>query len=136
MLLNKLFSIILFSLLSLNVFAAKDWNIINKEGKYLLESPNGVLFQLDYTGIAKFEKAYQKGNYNIIEYYAGEMGTSNILKVHNRVIIDEKEKRVILVAPYKYSGEPKQDQPKWNFNLKKKKVKVIDPYGVDINKDL
>ena len=126
MLLNKIIILLTLSIFSVSSFSEENWSIIKKDEKYLLKNPSGELFHIEQNGIAKLETFYKKDKYNIIEYYAGEAGTSTILKIHNRIVFDSLGKTMILTAPYKYSDEPKKDQPVWKFDFEKKPVKIID----------
>lgn len=120
---------LILSVFSLSSYAS-GWSLKKNNEIYHLEKEN-IKLTIDYNGLPKFIKSYEDGPLEIIEYYAGEFGTSNIYKVYNRIVLLKKSNKVLIRKSYMYEGADKDEQPQWSFDLEKRKIKVIDPTGLD-----
>ena len=121
--------LLIFSFSSL-LFAKTRYQVKKIDDSFLLVS-EGKKFKLKYNQKPKIESVKEKDGITIVEYFSGEFGTSNVFKISNRMIINNKNKQIIIDAPYKYE---KLKNPKWIIDTKNKKINVYDPNSIDQKK--
>lgn len=117
-------------LIGLNLFASESWKLESRKDKVFLVKGSAQI-SIEGSSLSKLEKVYKKDGYTIIEYYRGEVGTSTMLNIHQRIVLDIETNSILANAPYRYAGEPTSEQPVWNFKLKDKVIEIKDPFGVD-----
>lgn len=121
-----LLRILIIIIACFNLFASDGYVISKSKDTYSLTN-NKVKYNLTYNGEPKILKVSKIKNLEIIDYYSGSFGTSDILKINNRMII--KNGKIIIDAPYKYLNNSKQ--PIWTIDHSKGFILIKDPIGTD-----
>lgn len=118
----------LFIIFAVNfsLFASDNFVILKSKDSYSL-SKSKFKYELTYSGVPKILKVSKVKSLDIIDYYSGSFGTTDILKINNRVVI--KNNKVIIDAPYKYVN--KSVQPVWVIDHAKGFIEIKDPIGTN-----
>lgn len=130
MLLKKYFLFLIF-IISLPSFAA-NWEIIKKENDYFLKNETNQ-YELVYNGVPKILSSQEKNGLYIIDYFAGDYGTSQKSLITRRVIILKKDMSKVADDILKVQMDTDTIESKWDFDSKNNLIKVHDP-DLDITK--
>ncbi|GEM_PF-5176336 len=118
-----------------------DWSIVSKKGEYYLEN-RGLKFKYNFKFLGGTPhiisaKTYQQNRrYHIIEYYAGNAGTSKIVHANMMLIFDSKEKKVAIdYFSKRWSNEDGKeilDDIEWTFSPNK----IVIHDGIQLSEDM
>lgn len=122
-----LLRLIVILCLSANLIAASNFKLMKVDESYYLTTDGKEKIRISHSGIPKIISVKTHKDLNIIEYYSGSYGTSDVLDIHNRIVL-YKGKRV-LDAPFRYIN--KKEQAIWKIDHKNKTIEVTDPHGLN-----
>lgn len=104
---------------------AKDWSITKKENEYVLVSGEHQ-FEIDYNGEPRILNVEEKNGLQIIDYFSGDYGTTQKTSITRRIVISDKMQMIVDETLLTKTGEERIES-KWEFDLKNKKIRVLDP---------
>jgi hypothetical protein len=126
---------LLFTWVGANTFAntiAEEWRIKEQSGKYRLELKSDakimIFFEVDNVDPkVVFTKPLEKHpDIDLVVVFSGRMGTSEIVDFYQAIVFDSKAKKILAVAPYKYTQMgrwekplPENEQPQWQISSNK-----------------
>lgn len=113
-------------IISFNLFANSSFTIVKNKELYVLKNSDKE-YKITYSGIPKVLKVSKIKHLEIIDYYSGSYGTSDIVEINNRIVL--KDKKIIIDAPYKYLN--KKEQPIWTIDHSKGFVEIKDKIGIN-----
>lgn len=113
--------------LTMNLMAIDGFKILKIGEEYYLTHKSDKKVSISYSGVPRLVSVKQAKGLDIIEYYSGSYGTSDVVEIHNRIVLYNGRK--IIDAPFKYLN--KKEQTVWNINHKNKIIEVTDPYGLN-----
>lgn len=113
--------------LSFNLMAVSNFKILKVDDGYYLSNKLKKKIRISYSGVPKIIKVKEDNGLEIIEYYSGSYGTSEIFEINNRIVL--LNGKIIIDAPYKYLN--KKEQTTWKIDHKNKVIEVTDPHGLD-----
>jgi hypothetical protein len=112
---NKFILLIIFSFISLSGFSETSWEFVKVKDEYFLQAPNGtnhnVHFESGKPEVTKIEKINE--SYSKVVYYAGEAGTSQIVKIYRAAVFKNQNFKYIGNYPSHYEGIANIQQPQW-----------------------
>ncbi len=124
--------IILLAFLLPSIAFGATWSTVKQGDFFLLQDRENakVTHQMIFSGgqprIIAVNKKYS--GIELIEYNAGDSGTSTIINTIRRVVFDVKNQKFLGDHPYKFSvvGDSTKtiDSPKWEIDEKAHKIKI------------
>jgi hypothetical protein len=122
----------LFGASSLANTIAEEWQIKEQSGKYRLELKSNpkvmIFFEVDNVKPkVVFTSPLEKHpDIDLVVVFTGRMGTSEIVDFYQAAIYDNKSKKILSIAPYKYTQMgrwekplPQNEQPQWQISSNK-----------------
>lgn len=124
--------ILLLALIIPAISFSATWETVKQGDLFLIQDRDNkkVVHQMNFTGdrpqIIAVNKKYK--DLELIEYNAGDNGTSTIIRTVRRAIFDSKNNKFLGDQPYKLSivgdSEKTIDSPVWIIDEKTREIKI------------